>query len=331
MDYGNYYPKKIKNFSKKGDPVIISVKFGLYHEAYLDTEGRIHLCPKYELPSKKLITQDDCKREDMQVLEVEGEQIIQVEFTKNRIFALTSSGKVYLFIVSKQETNGESLEVEVETDKIFEQIVSSLLDEIYFVDPNPFQIQELENITSIKTGEDHFLGLNSDGEVYAMGDDKFGQCGQYHDNRPVLEPFKEVRLGKPQKVNIKDKITKIACGYRHSLAISHYGRLYGWGYNQQIQLSHGDNMASESSQKFVVYEPCVITKEIDSHRVTDVDGGMDFSIIVTEDGRGDQYFWGTGNNLRGQLGINMTTHFHDITPMFFDDEPIEPVKFEFLS
>lgn len=90
-------------------------------------------------------------------------------------------------------------------------------------------------------------------------------------------------------------------------------------------------MASASSQKLVVFEPSLITKEIDSHKVVNVDGGQDFSIIITEDGKGEQYFWGTGNNLRGQLGINMTTHFHDVTPMHFEDEPIEPVKFEFLS
>ena len=27
----------------------------------------------------------------------------------------------------------------------------------------------------------------------------------------------------------------------------------------------------------------------------------------------------------------MTTHVHDMEPMYFEDEPIEPVKFEFLS
>lgn len=52
MEYSNFNPKKIKNFSQDQDPTIISVKFGLYNEAYLDNEGRVHYCDKYKLPSK---------------------------------------------------------------------------------------------------------------------------------------------------------------------------------------------------------------------------------------------------------------------------------------
>jgi alpha-tubulin suppressor-like RCC1 family protein len=98
-----------------------------------------------------------------------------------------------------------------------------------------------------------------------------------------------------------------------------------------MQLSHGDNVAASQTHKQAIFEPITITREIGSHRVTHVDGGSDFSTIISENGRGDQYFWGTGNNLRGQIGNSMTTHFHDMEPMHFEDEPIEPVKFEFLS
>ena len=43
------------------------------------------------------------------------------------------------------------------------------------IDPEPFQIVELQDIVSIKTGDDHFLALKSDGSLYAMGEDKYGQ------------------------------------------------------------------------------------------------------------------------------------------------------------
>lgn len=90
-------------------------------------------------------------------------------------------------------------------------------------------------------------------------------------------------------------------------------------------------MAASTTQKLVIFEPTTINKEIDSQRVTHADGGSDFSIIIAEDSKGEQQFWSTGNNLRGQLGINMTTHFHDMVTMYFEDEPIEPVKFKFLT
>lgn len=326
MDYSNYFPKKIKNFSHEESPVIISVKFGLYHEAYLDTEGRVHVCEKYKIPSRKVEGQDDGFRQGFINLGIEGEHITEIQFTKNRLFALTSNGNVYLWLVTKKE---QTLSLEMSIDDMFSKGISN--EESAVIDQTPYQIKELRNIVSIKTGEDHFLGLDDEGTVWAMGDDKFGQCGQFNDGRPIVPPFKEVRIGKPQRVNLQEKITKIACGTRHSLAVTDRGRLYGWGYNHQVQLSHGENLASATTQKLVIFEPVTITREIDSHVTVLVDGGEDYSIFVTEDANGDQHFWSTGNNLRGQLGINMTTHFHDVTPMHFEDEPIEPVKFEFLS
>lgn len=41
-------------------------------------------------------------------------------------------------------------------------------------------------------------------------------------------------------------------------------------------------------------------------------GGEDFSIVVTEDREGVQEVWSFGNNLRGQLGINRSSHVQDI-------------------
>lgn len=35
----------------------------------------------------------------------------------------------------------------------------------------------------IACGTDHFLGLDKDGTIYAMGDDTFGQCGQGGEGR----------------------------------------------------------------------------------------------------------------------------------------------------
>ena len=199
-------------------------------------------------------------------------------------------------------------------------------------------------------GEDHFLALDSAGVVWAMGSDKYGQWGQFRDGRPWIPPFKEVRIGKPQKINIQEKISKISAGKRHSLAITEYGRLFGWGYNHQVQLSHGDNLASVSSQKLAIFEPTSITNNIPTLRVLNVDGGEDFTIIVGVNEKGIQEVWGTGktfflnlqilcnfthfyigNNLKGQLGLGTTTHFHDMEKTVFQNEFLNPVNFKHLS
>lgn len=49
-----------------------------------------------------------------------------------------------------------------------------------------------------------------------------------------MAPFFERRFGKPTLVKLDgEKVTKIVCGYRHTLAITDKGEIYGWGYNNQ--------------------------------------------------------------------------------------------------
>jgi alpha-tubulin suppressor-like RCC1 family protein len=156
------------------------------------------------------------------------------------------------------------------------------------IDHTAYLIDELTNIVSITTGEDHFLALRNDGDVFAMGEDKYGQCGQFHDLRATVPPYRNVRIGKPQRVNIHERITKISAGKRHSLAISEYGRIYGWGYNHQQQLSHGQDMVNETTQKMVIFEPVSITHNIDGKKAILADGGDDFSTFVVQDSKGVQ-------------------------------------------
>ena len=53
----------------------------------------------------------------------------------------------------------------------------------------PVHIKELKNIEQIVSGTDHFLALDKNGEIWAMGDDTFGQCGQGAGNRPEVLTF----------------------------------------------------------------------------------------------------------------------------------------------
>ena len=39
---------------------------------------------------------------------------------------------------------------------------------------DPIHIKDLTNIKMIACGSDHFIALNKNGEVFAMGDDSFG-------------------------------------------------------------------------------------------------------------------------------------------------------------
>jgi len=80
-----------------------------------------------------------------------------------------------------------------------------------------------------------------------------------------------------------------------------------------------------------MFEPVKIIREIEDKRVIDVDGGKDFSVIVTKDRAGLEEVWSTGNNLRGQLGINRISHLQDILRLddissFVDSVKATPLK-----
>lgn len=47
---------------------------------------------------------------------------------------------------------------------------------------------------------DHLITLTDKGDVWAMGDDTYGQCGNDVETRPTFPPFNEKRVTYPIKV-----------------------------------------------------------------------------------------------------------------------------------
>lgn len=51
------------------------------------------------------------------------------------------------------------------------------------------QFKSKQEVSSYFILGDHVITLNDKGEVYAMGDDTFGQCGQAESDRNTCPPF----------------------------------------------------------------------------------------------------------------------------------------------
>lgn len=105
----------------------------------------------------------------------------------------------------------------------------------------PIEVKDLPPLKMIACGKSHFLGLDRAGNVWAMGDDTFGQCGQAVEVRQTTFPFLEVKHSFPVRVDVPEKVVKVVCGYHHSLAITENGSLFGWGYNNMQQLSNSES------------------------------------------------------------------------------------------
>ena len=54
---------------------------------------------------------------------------------------------------------------------------------------------------------------------------------------------------KPARVaDLQDEVTQVSCGYRHTLALTANGQLYGFGSNKRQEMGLGDSpMANEPS------------------------------------------------------------------------------------
>lgn len=89
---------------------------------------------------------------------------------------------------------------------------------------------------------------------------------------------------------------KMACGYKHTLAISNTGRVYCWGNNE-------DGKCGKPSQiKYVEY-PHLIESSYDC---IFIECGHDHSVYVNS--KGVVYSWGCGEG--GLLGNNSVISTH---------------------
>ena len=139
------------------------------------------------------------------------------------------------------------------------------------------------NIVHFVCGDSQSLFLDSEGNVYSVGDNENGQLGLGHNtNQNILNKIPNIP---PIKV--------IACGKFSSYLIDFEGNLWSFGYNLQGQLGHGDNTN--------INTPKMITTLTDIQQISYVNRGYHFLAKNSQ----NQIF-ATGNNDYGQLGTGDT-------------------------
>lgn len=151
----------------------------------------------------------------------------------------------------------------------------------------PYQIPGLENITTIVANQDFSLALDTLGNVYSWGSNGSGELGN-----GTLDQANLV----PQRINGLTNIKQLAVGYYHALAVDGAGKLYGWGNNEENQLTN-----PHSGVDFVAFDtPTEITGL--PAPIKAVAAGDVHSVVLLTDGT----VWTWGNNLYGQIGNNTT-------------------------
>lgn len=134
---------------------------------------------------------------------------------------------------------------------------------------------------SISAGADHVLMLGSDGNVYAWGNNEYGQLGVDNGGLPLSVPTCVTELeGK--------NMIAIAAGQRFSLALSDAGDVYSFGLGDKLQL--GYELADGATYSVAPTK----VPALDNVFITQISAGIASVTVIDIDGKA--YLWGSTKN-----------------------------------
>ncbi|XP_046611167.1 probable E3 ubiquitin-protein ligase HERC4 isoform X2 [Neodiprion virginianus] len=136
-------------------------------------------------------------------------------------------------------------------------------------------------------GASHTMAVNEWGQLFSWGSNADGQLGLNLNNFDERTPRMVKTLG-------ASVVVQIACGLKHTLALTNNGELYAWGCNKEGQLGIGGESVKELKPKLVT--------SLASVPMSYIACGGYHSIAVSKSGA--VFSW--GRNIYGQLGLNDT-------------------------
>uniref|UniRef100_A0A3P8V599 Regulator of chromosome condensation (RCC1) and BTB (POZ) domain containing protein 1 n=1 Tax=Cynoglossus semilaevis TaxID=244447 RepID=A0A3P8V599_CYNSE len=139
----------------------------------------------------------------------------------------------------------------------------------------------------------HVVLATEDGEVFAWGHNGYSQLGVGTCNQGVTPVLVSANLH-------SKKVTEVACGSHHSMALTDTGEVYAWGYNNCGQVGSG----STSNQPI----PRRVSSILQNKVAVSIVCGQTSSLAVVDNG--EVYGWGYNGN--GQLGLG--SNVNQLTP-----------------
>jgi alpha-tubulin suppressor-like RCC1 family protein len=157
-------------------------------------------------------------------------------------------------------------------------------------------------IVSIYAGELHSLALDSEGKLWAAGWNN-GLLGL--GNKINQTSFQSVTIA---GLSSSAKVTSLAAGGTHSLALTNNGTIYSAGVSSGGQLGLGDMLAHST------FRPVTIKFSTSGTKIVSISAGYAHSLVLDSEGG----VWATGSNEIGQLGLSgNTTRYYSFTPVLF--------------
>ena len=152
------------------------------------------------------------------------------------------------------------------------------------INRDPRRIDETGDFVRVSCGAFHNLALTMHGEVYTWGINDYGQLGNGTTSYATVP--KKITEGLEGV-----KISDIAAGGWHSVAISDEGRVYVWGRGEYGRLGLGDKTGASRLRP-------TLMESLKGMRIVEASCGGTHTVVVTDDGR--VFTWGRGSF--GRLG-----------------------------
>ncbi|KAI9547078.1 RCC1 and BTB domain-containing protein 1 [Dissostichus eleginoides] len=130
----------------------------------------------------------------------------------------------------------------------------------------------------------HILLATEDGELFAWGHNGYSQLGNGTTNQGAAPLLVSAIL-------LNKKVTEVACGSHHSMALTDSGEVYAWGYNNCGQVGSGSTANQPTPRR--------VSSCLQNKVAVGIVCGQTSSLAVLDNG--EVYGWGYNGN--GQLGL----------------------------
>jgi alpha-tubulin suppressor-like RCC1 family protein len=175
---------------------------------------------------------------------LQGMNLVSLTLSRDRVLALSKSGKVYSIPVSAEEQASGAKPTQNSWIPLW-----SSTSNISYRTLTPPKLARSETVTALSGGLEHALLLTSTGRLFsaASASDTYPSRGQLGIPGLSWSTRPEGSFDQPHEITTLNgfQITNIACGDRHSLALDSQGRLFTWGDNTSGQL--GFDSSAEAS------------------------------------------------------------------------------------
>jgi len=145
--------------------------------------------------------------------------------------------------------------------------------------------------TESAAGLNYSLAVTSTGQLYAFGDNRYGQLGNANNNGVAAANPTPTLVALPGATG---PVTQVSAGASYSLAVTSTGQLYAFGLNNYGQLGNTTNNATTNANP----TPTLVTLPGATGPVTQTSAGAAHSLAVTSTGQ----LYAFGLNNYGQLG-----------------------------